>query len=64
MNDGYGVAANLAPSGSSTGKGYQPPGACAADAHYPQWLKGVVYLTTSGAAIRENEGLITKPCGL
>jgi hypothetical protein len=32
--------------------GYHPPRACAPDAYYPVWLKGVV-----------PDGLITKPCG-
>jgi hypothetical protein len=64
MNDGYSVAANLKPGGGAAGKGYQPPGSCAPDPHYPAWLKGVVYLSASGVTITENNGLITKPCGM
>jgi len=59
-----GVAANMTPSGGAAGKGYKAPGACAADAYYPTWLKGVVYLKASGASLTENSGLITKPCDL
>jgi hypothetical protein len=49
----------------AAGKGYQPPGACAPDADYPIWLKGIVYLqwNPSTGAITENSGLVTKPCG-
>jgi hypothetical protein len=52
--------------GGTAGKGYQPPGACAADPDYPTWLKGVVYLqwNSGTGAITENAGLINKPCGL
>jgi len=64
MNTGYQVAADLTPSDGAAGKGYQPPGACAPDAYYPTWLKGIVYLTVSGSSITENVGLITKPCGM
>ncbi len=52
----------------SIGKGYQVPQPCAPDPLYPTWLKGLVYLQASGfgngAAITENEGLISKPCGM
>lgn len=59
------VIAALTPSASGTaGKGYQAPGPCAADALYPIWTKGVVYLNIVGGVITEKAGLITKPCGL
>jgi hypothetical protein len=60
---GAGVPASVAPSGAAAGKGYEPPGPCAADAYYPAWLKGVVYLKANGSTLTENGGLITKPCG-
>lgn len=48
------VAANfVAQAGAASGKGYQSPGACAPNALYPVWLKGIV-----------PNGLINKPCGL
>jgi len=46
------------------GKGYQPPGDCAANALYPTWLKGIVYLHWDGAALTSKDGLVTKPCGM
>jgi hypothetical protein len=60
---------DLAPTASGTaGAGYRPPHACAADAAYPTWLKGMNYLHASGfvngATITENAGLTNKPCGL
>lgn len=59
------VIADLTPSASGTsGKGYQAPGPCTADAYYPTWLKGVVYLQLNGSTLTENAGLVTKPCGL
>ena len=61
---GLGVVADLMPSGGAIGKGYQPPGACTADAYFPTWLKGVVYLSWDGSSLTENSGLITKPCNL
>jgi hypothetical protein len=66
MNDpaGYNVYGHVTPSGGAVGHGYQPPGSCAADAYYPTWLKGVVYLQWNGSALTENSGLITKPCNL
>lgn len=64
MNTGASVAADLTPSGGAAGLGYKSPGACASDALYPGWLKGVVYLQWNGTALTENAGLITKPCGL
>ncbi len=64
MNAGYKVAASVAPSGGSAGKGYQPPGACKADPYYPSWLKGIVYLAWNGSSLTQNPGLITKPCDI
>jgi len=61
---GLGVVADLAPSGGAAGKGYELPGACTADAFYPTWLKGVVYLSWDGSSLTESSGLITKPCNL
>jgi hypothetical protein len=58
------VPADLTPSGAAAGRGYKAPGACAADAYYPAWLKGVVYLSATGATLTENPGLVTKPCDL
>lgn len=58
---------DLTPAAAGTaGKGYLPPGACAADSDYPAWLKGIVYLQwdPSTGTITENPGLITKPCDL
>jgi hypothetical protein len=63
MNTGNSVAADLASSASPT-TGYQVPGPCAADALYPTWLKGIVYLQLTGTTITENAGLVTKPCGM
>ncbi len=62
MNGRYKIAADLKPSGGAAGDGYQAPGACAADAYFPTWLKGVVYLHWTGSSLTENAGLITKPC--
>jgi hypothetical protein len=59
-----GVVADLTPSGGAVGKGYAAPGACAADAYYPAWLKGVVYLTVNGSALTESTGLLNKPCNM
>jgi len=65
MNTGYGVYADITPSTAPTSKGYQPPSnTCTADALYPTWLKGIVYLQWSGTALTENAGLVNKPCGL
>lgn len=48
------VAANFVPQAAgAAGFGYQSPGACAPDALYPTWLKGLV-----------PAGLITKPCNM
>ena len=51
------------------GKGFQLPSTtCAANADYPTWLKGVVYLQASGwvngAIITQKGDLVTKPCGM
>jgi hypothetical protein len=64
MNGRYNIAADLKPSGGAAVKGYQAPGACAPDANYPTWLKGVVYLHWTGSSLTENSGLITKPCNM
>ncbi len=65
MNVGYSVYADMTPSVASTSLGYQPPSTtCAADALYPTWLKGIVYLQWNGASITENAGLVSKPCGM
>lgn len=50
--------------GGTSGKGYQLPGACAANADYPVWLKGVIYLHWDGTNLTEKDGLVTKPCGV
>jgi hypothetical protein len=56
---------DLAATASGTsGKGYQTPAACAANALYPMWLKGIVFLQWSGTALTENAGLVNKPCGV
>jgi len=59
------VIADLTPTASGTsGKGYQPPGACKPDPYYPTWLKGIVYLQWDGTNLWEYNGLVQKPCGL
>jgi len=59
------VIADLTPTASGTsGKGYQPPGACKPDQYYPTWLKGIVYLQWDGTNLWEYNGLVQKPCGL
>ena len=48
-------------------KGYQKPSVtCTANADYPSWLKGVVYLqwNSGTSTITENAGLVNKPCGM
>ncbi len=53
-----------ATAGGTSGKGYQPPSTtCAANAYYPAWLKGVVYLLWNGSSLTENVGLVSRPCG-
>jgi hypothetical protein len=49
---------------AASGKGYQPPGACAPNSLYPTWLKGIVYLQWDGTNLWEYAGLVQKPCGL
>ena len=59
------IIGDLTPTASGTsGKGYQPPAACAANADYPTWLKGIVYLQWNGSSLTEDAGLVTKPCNL
>lgn len=60
------VISDLVPSSThSAGKGYQQPSVtCAANALYPTWLKGIVYLHWTGSGITQNPGLVTRPCGL
>lgn len=50
--------------GGTSGKGYRPPGACAADALYPAWLNYVNYLYVSGSTVYEGSGLTNKPCNV
>ena len=66
MNTKHNVYDLIKPTIAPTTVGYQPPGACKADAYYPTWLKGVVYLkyNSSDGSITEYDDLITKPCGL
>jgi hypothetical protein len=68
MNTGLGIYSKIKPTIAPTSIGYQPPGPCTADADYPTWLKGVVYLQASGwvngATITEKAGLVTKPCNM
>jgi hypothetical protein len=61
---GYHVYNQVKPMIAPTTIGYQSPAACAPDAHYPTWLKGIVYLQWNGSSITENAGLINKPCGM
>ena len=60
------VISDLTPNAIGTsGKGYQKPSTtCAANADYPNWLKGVVYLHWNGSALSENSDLVTKPCNM
>jgi hypothetical protein len=60
------VISDLVPSASGTsGKGYQLSSTtCAANADYPTWLKGIVYLHWNGTIVTENPDLVTKPCGM
>ena len=60
------VISDLVPTASGTaGKGYQLPATtCAANADYPTWLKGIVYLQWNGSSLTENSDLVTKPCNL
>jgi hypothetical protein len=58
------IISDLVPTASGTsGKGYQKSSTtCAANADYPIWLKGIVYLQWNGSTLSENSGLITRPC--
>ena len=60
------IISDLTPTASGTsGKGYQLPSTtCAANADYPTWLKGIVYLQWNGSGLSENADLITKPCNM
>jgi hypothetical protein len=52
-----------ATAGGTSGKGYQLPAAtCQADADYPTWLKGIMYLQYNGTTIQENPAALN-PCG-
>jgi hypothetical protein len=64
MLTGYHLYVDVKPTLAPTTMGYQPPGACAPDAYYPAWLKGIVYLHWNGSVITENTGLVNKPCGM
>ena len=57
---------DLTPAASGVSKkGYQLPSTtCAANADYPAWLKGVVYLQWNGSSLTENSDLVTKPCNM
>ena len=60
------IISDLVPTASGTsGKGYQKPSTiCAANADYPTWLKGVIYLHWNGSSLTESGDLITKPCNM
>jgi len=63
------VISDLMPTSAYSAKGFQKPSTtCAANADYPTWLKGVVYLQASGTypsiTITETAGLVSKPCRL
>ena len=60
------IIGDLVPTASGTaGKGYQLPSTtCAANADYPTWLKGIVYLQWNGSTLSENSGLVTRPCNM
>ena len=70
----YTVDVFSTPTIAPTTMGYQKPGSCTTKVlsnstnAFPSWLKGIVYLTTSGfvnsPVITEKTGLITKPCGV
>ena len=66
ISDLIGTAIGTTPYYSTTaGKGYQLPSTtCTANADYPTWLKGIVYLQWNGTSLTENADLVTKPCGL
>ena len=59
------VIYDLTPSSTYAAKGYQNPSVtCTANALYPTWLKGIIYLNWNGTSLTENADLVTKPCGL
>ena len=60
------IISDLVPTANvASGKGYQKPSTtCAANADYPMWLKGIVYLQWNGSSLTENGGLVTKPCNM
>lgn len=60
------IISDLIPTASGTsGTGYQLPSTtCAANADYPAWLKGIVYLQWNGSSLTENSDLVTKPCNM
>jgi hypothetical protein len=48
-----------------SGKGYQRPDmTCAANADFPAWLKGIVYLHWTGKIIEQRAGLVSMPCAM
>ena len=57
--------ADLTPSTTYSAKGFQRASTtCAANADFPTWLKGLIYLHVNGATILQRHGLATTPCGL
>lgn len=60
------IADLVATAGAAAGKGYQPPGPCAANSLYPTWVKGIVYLqwNSGSSTITEKAGLVNKPCSM
>lgn len=60
------IISDLVPTtGGTSTKGYQQPSTvCAANADYPTWLKGIVYLHWNGTSLTQNAGLVSRPCGL
>jgi hypothetical protein len=60
------VIYDLRPTAAGTsGKGYQLPSTtCSSITDYPSWLKGIVYLHWTGAAVVQQKDLVTVPCGL
>ena len=51
------IISDLVPTASGTsGKGYQLPSTtCAANADYPTWLKGIVYLQWNGSSLERKQ---------
>jgi hypothetical protein len=60
------IISDLTPTaGGTSGKGYQKPTmTCAANADYPIWLKGIVYLHWTGSIVQQRAGLVSVPCGV